>query len=650
MADKKVTRLRFTKNELTDEKVRRAAAKAERAADRAENAQSKIPKKTKLRLIREAAGEKSPGSGGSGTEHKSGENGKVPASEDGVRQFDRPSNLGSKLRPEGQPKTGNDRLRGSTQSKEAMRRKLRFEKVEVAGEKPKRAEPAAKNLSRAAVSKAANMAKDSIGNEDDDNSGTDALKTGKTTANTAGSTVTNVKYSHKLKVYENAEKLTEKSDKANVDALYQKAVHDNPEAASNPISRWRQKQAIKKQYASAKRAEATAKGAAGASAVSGKASKAAKETKTVTDRAAEFVKKHPKGILIVLVLGFLVVFVSSTFSSCSVIFSGVGQGVLGTSYTAEETDINSVESDYTALETELRNEIDNIESTHPGYDEYRYNLAEIGHNPYELASYLTVLFEDYTRSEVQSALHEIFEEQYTLTLDEEVEIRTRTETRTGTTTSTDPETGETTTEEYEYEVEVEYEYYILNVTLTNKGIGAVVRSSGLTDDQLERYDVLMETRGNRDDLFADVNFAVPGEYTDYDIPGDALTDTKFANMVHEAEKYLGYPYVWGGSSPSTSFDCSGFVSWVINHCGNGWSVGRQTANGLKGCCDIIPPSSAEPGDLIFFQGTYDTSGASHVGIYVGNGMMIHCGNPISYASIETSYWQQHFYCFGRIRG
>ncbi|MDO4647889.1 MAG: C40 family peptidase [Eubacteriales bacterium] len=227
-----------------------------------------------------------------------------------------------------------------------------------------------------------------------------------------------------------------------------------------------------------------------------------------------------------------------------------------------------------------------------------------------------------------------------------MEIRTRTETRTE--TSTDPETGEETEEEYE--VEVEYEYYILNVTLTNKGISMVARSSGLSDNQMERYDVLMETRGNRDDLFGDVSFAVPGgEYTDYDIPGEALTDERFRKMITEAEKYLGYPYVWGGASPSTSFDCSGFVSWVINNCGNGWSVGRLTANGLMGVCDIITKSSAKPGDLIFFQGTYDTSGASHVGIYVGGGMMIHCGNPISYASIETSYWQQHYYCMGRIR-
>ena len=240
----------------------------------------------------------------------------------------------------------------------------------------------------------------------------------------------------------------------------------------------------------------------------------------------------------------------------------------------------------------------------------------------------------------------MFQRQYTLTLREEVEVRTRTETRTH--TSTDPETGETTEEEYE--VEVEYNYYILHVTLTNHSLGSAIEEGGLTAEQQERYEILLQTKGNRPYLFGDDIYAnSSGEYLDYDIPGEALTDEKFANMIREAEKYLGMPYVWGGSSPSTGFDCSGFVCWIINNSGNGWNVGRTTANGLMDCCDIIPLSEAEPGDLIFFQGTYDTAGASHVGIYVGDGMMIHTGNPTSYASIETSYWQSHYYCCGRIR-
>ena len=366
--------------------------------------------------------------------------------------------------------------------------------------------------------------------------------------------------------------------------------------------------------------------------------KAAQSTKTITEKAMEFCTTHSKTILFVLIAGLLFMILSGMFSSCSAMFQGGTQIVLGTSFTAKEEDIIGADNDYKALEAALRNEINNIERTHSGYDEYRYDLDEINHNPYELAAYLTVKFEDYTRDEVQATLQWLFEQQYELTLTEVVEIRTRT------TSSTDPETGETTTEAEDYE------YYILKVKLRNKGLDSVISNSGLSEDDMERYRILLQTRGNRPDIFGNDIYATPGgEYTDYDIPGEALTDTRFANMIREAEKYLGYPYVWGGSSPSSSFDCSGFVSWVINNCGNGWSVGRLTANGLMGVCDIIPKSSAKPGDLIFFQGTYDTSGASHVGIYVGNGMMIHCGNPISYASIESNYWQQHFYCFGRIR-
>ena len=336
------------------------------------------------------------------------------------------------------------------------------------------------------------------------------------------------------------------------------------------------------------------------------------------------------------------------FSSCTAMFAGSGNAVLGTSYTAEDTDITGTDADYSALETALNNQISNIESTNPGYDEYRYDLAEIGHNPYELASYLTVLFEDYTRAEVQSTLQNLFAQQYTLTLTPEVEIRTRTETRTGTTTSTDPVTGETTTSTYTYEVEVEYEYHILNVKLTNKGLGAVIQASGLTTEQADRYDVLMTTSGNRSELFGeDVYGVAGGEYTDYDIPGEALTDERFRRMITEAEKYLGFPYVWGGSSPSTSFDCSGFVSWVINH--SGWDVGRLGAQSLFNLCTPVSAANAKPGDLVFFTGTFDCdTPVSHCGIYVGNGMMIHAGSPISYADLSSSYWQEHLYSYGRL--
>lgn len=486
----------------------------------------------------------------------------------------------------------------------------------------------------------------SVRNADqDNNSGVEAAHFTEGSAEGAARAGSRFQYGRKLRQYKKLGRLEKKADKDAVDSIFAERMKSDPQAGSNFFSRWRQKQSIKKEYAAAKAGAAAAENTAAGTA------KAAQGTASMTEKAFQFVQSHSHIIIGIAAVGLLVLVIAGSVSSCSVLINGGGNVVLGTSYTAEDEDLKGVETDYTKLEDKLRQKIDRIESDHPGYDEYRYNLAEIGHNPYELASLLTVEFENYTRSQVQARLQSIFEAQYELKLEEKVEIRTRKETRVG--YRYNPITGAGYT--YTYQVTVQYEYKILNVTLLNRGVDYVARNSGLTDDQLQRYEVTLESRGNRDDLFAGIAFATPdgagssGEYQDYDIPGEALTDEKFRKMITEAEKYLGYPYVWGGSSPSTSFDCSGFVSWVINHCGNGWNVGRQTANGLMGKCDIIPKSEAKPGDLIFFQKTYNTSGASHVGIYVGNGMMIHCGNPISYASIETNYWRQHYYCMGRIR-
>jgi len=499
------------------------------------------------------------------------------------------------------------------------------------------------NLAADALSAKAHQ---SVRNADqDNNSGVEAAHFTEGLAEGAARAGSRFQYGRKLRQYKKLERLEKKANKDAVDSIFAERMKSDPQAGSNLFSRWRQKQAIKKEYAAAKAGAAAAENTAAGTA------KAAQGTANMTEKAFQFVQSHSHIIIGIAAVGLLVLVIAGSVSSCSVLINGSGNVVLGTSYTAEDEDLKGAETDYTKLEDKLRKQIDRIETDHPGYDEYRYNLAEIGHNPYELASLLTVEFENYTRSQVQARLQSIFEAQYELKLEEKVEIRTRKETRVGYRYNPITGTGHT----YTYQVTVQYEYKILNVTLLNRGVDYVARNSGLTDDQLQRYEVTLECRGNRDDLFAGIAFATPdgagssGEYQDYDIPGEALTDEKFRKMITEAEKYLGYPYVWGGSSPSTSFDCSGFVSWVINHCGNGWNVGRQTANGLMGKCDIIPKSEAKPGDLIFFQKTYNTSGASHVGIYVGNGMMIHCGNPISYASIETNYWRQHYYCMGRIR-
>ena len=582
-------------------------------------------------------------------------------------------NLGDKLRQEregakntlrnSRNKTADSSTGDSSKKKAEHRRQIRHEAdLAKMGSKKLKSEQEVKAKKNAAASgkkggkpkKPGNLAADalsakahqSVRNADqDNNSGVEAAHFTEGSAEGAARAGSRFQYGRKLRQYKKLERLEKKANKDAVDSIFAERMKSDPQAGSNLFSRWRQKQASKKEYAAAKAGAAAAENTASGTA------KAAQGTVSITEKAFQFVQSHSHIIIGIAAVGLLVLVIAGSVSSCSVLINGGGNVVLGTSYTAEDEDLKGVETDYTKLEDKLRKQIDRIETDHPGYDEYRYNLAEIGHNPYELASLLTVEFENYTRSQVQARLQSIFEAQYELKLEEKVEIRTRKETRVGYRYNPITGTGHT----YTYQVTVQYEYKILNVTLLNRGVDYVARNSGLTDDQLQRYEVTLECRGNRDDLFAGIAFATPdgagssGEYQDYDIPGEALTDEKFRKMITEAEKYLGYPYVWGGSSPSTSFDCSGFVSWVINHCGNGWNVGRQTANGLMGKCDIIPKSEAKPGDLIFFQKTYNTSGASHVGIYVGNGMMIHCGSPISYASIETSYWRQHYYCMGRIR-
>ena len=637
MADK-ARRLHFTEDELSDRDIRRAAKKADKAADKADRANEKLPTKRRVRITRDSGRAEAVDERLSDKLHQSRQSSKADREKEKVPLKRRPRTTARSGKVEATAERLSDKLRPERQSTKAARGKLRIEVTEVTTQKPGAGGRAAVNAPAAALHAARNTVRDAVGRSDNDsegNSGADALQSGESTVRNTGNIVNNRHYSHKLKQYDKAARLERKSDSANVEALYQRERHNDPSPSSNPISKWRQKQELKKRYM-----EAKASGKAGASGAAKGGKRAAEGTKSLVDKGIEFVKEHPKAILIAGVLGLLVMLIAGMFSSCTAMFAGSGNAVLGTSYTAEDADILGADADYSALETALDNQISNIESTHPGYDEYRYDLAEIGHNPYELASYLTVLFEDYTRAEVQSTLQSLFAQQYTLTLTPEVEVRYRTETRTD-------------SEGNDYDVEVPYNYYILNVKLTNKGLGAVIRDSGLTTEQADRYDVLMTTSGNRSELFGeDVYGVAGGEYTDYDIPGEALTDEKFRRMITEAEKYLGYPYVWGGSNPSTSFDCSGFVSWVINHSGNGWSVGRLGAKGLKGICDIIPPDQAKPGDLIFFHHTYDApdpSDATHVGIYVGDGMMIHCGNPISYASTESNYWQNHFLCFGRIR-
>lgn len=452
--------------------------------------------------------------------------------------------------------------------------------------------------------------------------------------------------SHKLKPYRNAAHAEAAADKANLRALNKQAQRQNPQFSSNPYSRWQQKRAIKKEYMAAK-AGKTGRSTAKATQKTAKSAKKAAEN---TKKSASFLARHWKGALIVVALLLIVSFLLSVVSSCSVMLQSGVSAVGASTYPAEDADMLAAEAQYCALEAELQEYLDTYESTHD-YDEYHYDLDDIEHDPYVLISAISALHGgEWTIGEVGGTIQMLFEKQYILTETVTAETRYRTETRTGTRTVTDPETGVSYTEEYEYEVEVPYTYYICKVELENFNLSHVpVYIMG--EEQLSMYAAYMSTLGNRPDLFPDssyVNAYINTEYEEYEIPASALSDPQFAAMMEEAEKYLGYPYVWGGSSPNTSFDCSGFVSWVVNNCGVGWNLGRLGADGLRNTCSYVSPANARPGDLIFFEGTYDTTGASHVGIYLGDNMMIHCGDPIQYANITSSYWQQHFLSFGRL--
>ncbi len=481
---------------------------------------------------------------------------------------------------------------------------------------------------------------------EEDNVGVDGAHKLEEVAEGGVRTLESAHRSHKLKPYRAAAHAEVKADKANIRALNKQAQQQNPQFSSNPYSRWQQKRAIKKEFMAAK----AGKGAKNTAQTAQTTAKTAKKATEGTKKTAAFFKGHWKGALIVVGLFLIVAFLLGVVSSCSVIVQSGVSGFSASTYAAQDADMQAAEAQYCALEAELQEYLDNYESTHD-YDEYHYDLDEIEHDPYVLISAISALHGgEWTIDEVGGTIQMLFDKQYILTETVTTETRYRTETRTGTTTYTDPDTGETVTEEYEYEVEVPYTYYICTVELENFNLSHVPVYI-MSQDQLSMYATYMSSLGNRPDLFPDssyVNRYYSTEYENYEIPADALSDPQFAAMMEEAEKYLGYPYVWGGSSPLTSFDCSGFVSWVVNNCGVGWNIGRLGASGLLGICTRVSSSNVRPGDLVFFEGTYDTTGASHVGIYVGNNRMIHCGDPIQYADLSSSYWQQHFLAYGRL--
>ena len=468
---------------------------------------------------------------------------------------------------------------------------------------------------------------------EDDNVGVEAAHKVEQAVESGGRLVQSAHRAHQLKPYRAAIRAEKKLERANLDALQKKAEIDSP--TSNPVSKWQQKQAIKKQYAAAKHnqaAQTTAKAAENTA-------KAAKKAAEKAEKAGKYVWEHRRGFAIAAAILLMLAFLLNGLSSCSVIMDGVGSGIAASTYPSQDADMLGAEAQYCAMEAELQRYLDTYESTHD-YDEYHFDLDTIEHDPYVLISMITALHQgEWTLDEVQGTLQMLFDRQYILTEDVVVETRYRTETDTWTDAD-----GNTHTDTYQ----VPYDYYICTVTLENFNLSHVPVYI-MSEEQLGMYATYMATLGNRPDLFPGSGYIgkyVEGSYTDYDIPPEVLDDEVFAAIIKEAEKYLGYPYIWGGSSPSTSFDCSGFVSWVINH--SGWDVGRLGAQGLCNICTPVPSANVKPGDLVFFTGTYDTPGVSHVGIYVGNNMMIHCGDPISYANLNSNYWQSHFYRYGRL--
>ena len=465
---------------------------------------------------------------------------------------------------------------------------------------------------------------------EDDNVGVEAAHKVEQAVESGGRLVQSAHRAHQLKPYRAAIRAEKKLERTNLDALQKKAEIDSP--TSNPVSKWQQKQAIKKQYAAAKHnqaAQTTAKAAENTA-------KAAKKAAEKAEKAGKYVWEHRRGFAIAAAILLMLAFLLNGLSSCSVMMDGVGSGIAASTYPSQDADMLVAEAQYCAMEAELQRYLDTYESTHD-YDEYHFDLDTIEHDPYVLISMITALHQgEWTLDEVQGTLQMLFDRQYILTEDVVVETRYRTETDTWTDAD-----GNTHTDTYQ----VPYDYYICTVTLENFNLSHVPVYI-MSEEQLGMYATYMATLGNRPDLFPSSPYV--GKYTNkpplHEIPEGYLADETFAAILKEAEKYVGCPYVWGGSSPSTSFDCSGFVSYVYNQCG--WSFGRLGAQGLYNISTRT--SNPKPGDLVFFTGTYDTPGISHVGIYVGDGWMLHCGDPISYANLNTSYWQSHFYAYGKL--
>lgn len=559
MSQPKNSRLQFTDAERGDPRLKEHIRRADKAADKADVAQAKVPKKKKL-----------------------------------VKYW------------QANPVTGKSKTH------------LRFEDVD----KPAPASKLAHTVKAAPLNAVSVQAHQKVQEVEQENVGVESVHRLEEVSEGGIRLAAHSRRTQKLKPYREAEKARMRLAKANVNALYQKHLRDDPQFASNPISRWRQKQAIRKQYA------ASVRSGEGVAATMENAMKAAKQAAERSRTSGNFVWKHKKSFAVAIALFLAVSVFLNGLSSCTALVEGVLSGLGGSTYPSADEDMLGAEAAYAGMEAALKNELDNYATLHPGHDAYQFDLDEIGHDPYVLISLLTAYHRGaWTLEQVRPTLDMLFDRQYILT--------------------------ETVTRQTRYDENSQpYEYTICKVKLVNSDLSHLPVYV-LDEDRMHLYASYMAALGNRPDLFPITEYPNASQrenYLDYDVPPEALEDEVFAAMLKEAEKYLGFPYVWGGTNPSTSFDCSGYVSWVINH--SGWSYGRLGVMGLEDVCTPVSRANAKPGDLVFFIGTYDApypDRPSHVGIYVGNGMMIHCGSPISYANINTPYWQNHFYGFGRLR-
>ena len=642
-------RLRFSKEELENPKLAKKAEKAEKAADRYNAAKKKL-KTHRLKLS---------------AEEIQTEQDTVPQSEADAAELHEPASAspepssqkkqaakeGHSPKPSGKaPATTSSAPQaaaetGNASASHARKKKLRLRFEETEAKPPSRL--------RHPVHRPIESAHDQLHQQlaeanEDDNAAASAVLQGDRLSTSALQMGEHAYHAHKLRPYKQAQKAERALDEANIRYLEAKQRAENPQFTSNPLSRWQQKRAIRKEYAAMKAAGNAVSDAGKSAAATGKTVRGAGN---VTGRMAEFFQSHPSSLMILLLCGMLLILMGS-LQSCTPLAQSVLESLIIGTYPATEDDVRAAERAFAAKERELQDEMDRYEQYHPGYDEYHVDADEIWHDPYVLIAIISAYFDgqEWTLDSAYPVIEKYFGLQYVVTQTVSTETRYRTETRTGTRIVTDPVTGQQHTETYTYDVQVPYAYSICNVKLENKNLSHLPVVS-MSHHTMGMYALYMASHGNMEGIFSGNPYAVPlRDPTLYDIPQETLdADPSFAALMEEATKYIGYPYVWGGASPETSFDCSGFVSYVFTN-SSVYNTGRLGAKGLRSLCRNVPDEQAQPGDIVFFEGTMgaDVAGITHCGIYVGNGMMLHCGNPIGYADLSDAYWQTHFHSFGRV--